>query len=117
MAAAGYFAALRVRPTDMPQTATKRPGEVVAVTGLNRVGVSRADPWLRPLTLAPSVLLVGVPGDLEKVAVGIGEVPGVDAERAHMGGCGQRAACGFDLSEQLVDLCLRLGGNTQAELG
>jgi hypothetical protein len=52
------------------------------------------------------VLLVGVPRDLEEMTIGIGEVPGVDAERAHMSGRGQRTSGGFDLPEQLVDLCL-----------
>jgi hypothetical protein len=40
------------------------------------------------------------------MTIRIGEVPGVDAERAHMRGCGQRASGGFDLPEQFVDLCL-----------
>jgi hypothetical protein len=51
------------------------------------------------------------------MTIGIGEVPGVNAKRAHMRGCCQRAASGFDLHEQPVDLRLRLGGDTQAELG
>ncbi len=51
------------------------------------------------------------------MTIGIGEVPGVNARRAHMRGCCQRAASGFDLDEQPVDLRLRLGGDTQAELG
>ena len=55
---------------------------------------------------AAPVLLVGVPRDLEKMTIGIGEVPGVDAERAHMSGRGRRASGGFDVPEQLVDLCL-----------
>jgi hypothetical protein len=55
---------------------------------------------------ATPVLLVGVPRDLEEMTIGIGEVPGVDAEGAHMSGGGQRASGGFDLPEQLVDLCL-----------
>jgi hypothetical protein len=50
-------------------------------------------------------LLVGVPRDLEEMAIGIGEVPGVDAKRAHMGRRGQRASGGLDLPQQLVDLC------------
>ena len=54
---------------------------------------------------AAPVLLVGVPRDLEEMTIGIGEVPGVDAEGAHMSGGGQRASSGFDLPEQLVDLC------------
>lgn len=45
------------------------------------------------------VLLVGVPCDLEEMAIGICEVPGVDAERAHMSGRGQPASSGFDLPE------------------
>src|SRR5260370_42091345 len=45
----------------------------------------------------PAVLLVGVPCDLEQMTVGIGEVPGVDAERAHMGGCCERGAGGLGL--------------------
>ena len=67
--------------------------------------------------LPPFHLLAGVPGDLEQMTIGIGEVPGVDAEGAHVGGCCQRAAGGFGVPEQLVDLCLRPGGDTQAELG
>jgi hypothetical protein len=55
---------------------------------------------------AAPVLPVGVPCDLEEMAIGIGEIPGVDAERAHMGGRGQRASGGFDQPEQLVDLSL-----------
>ncbi len=51
-------------------------------------------------------LLVGVPRYLEEMTIGIGEVPGVDAERAHMSGRSQRASGSFDLPEQLVDLCL-----------
>src|SRR5689334_17136902 len=61
--------------------------------------------------------LVGFPGDLEQVTVGIGEIPGVNAKRPHMRWCCQRAASGFDLREQPVDLRLRPGGDTQAELG
>jgi hypothetical protein len=55
---------------------------------------------------AVPVLLIGVPRDLEQMTIGIGEVPGVHAERAHMSGRGQRASGGLDLPEQLVDLCL-----------
>src|SRR5258708_37946425 len=51
------------------------------------------------------------------MTIGIGEVPGVDPERAHVGGCRERAAGGFGLPEQLVNLGLRSGRDTQAELG
>jgi len=49
--------------------------------------------------------------------VGVGEVPGVHAERAHVRRCGQRAAGGLGLGEQPVDLLAGLGGDAQAELG
>jgi hypothetical protein len=55
---------------------------------------------------AAPVLLVGVPRDLEEMTIGIGEVPGVDAERAHVSGRGRRASGSFDVPEQLIDLCL-----------
>jgi hypothetical protein len=72
-----------------------------------RVGGDRSLGQLRGFfSGAVPVLLVGVPRDLEEVTIGIGEVPGVDAERAHMSGLGQRASGGFDVPEQLVDLCL-----------
>ena len=52
------------------------------------------------------------------MTLGIGEVPGVDAERAQMGGCCQRGAGGgVGVPKPFVDLCLRVGGDTQAELG
>jgi hypothetical protein len=34
------------------------------------------------------------------MTIGIGEVPGVNAERAHMSGRGQRASSGFDVPQQ-----------------
>ena len=46
-----------------------------------------------------AVLILGVPRDLEEMTIGIGEVPGVDAERAHVGGRGERASSGFGLPE------------------
>ena len=64
-----------------------------------------------------SLLISELCHDLEEMTIGIGEVPGVDAERAHMGGCCQRGAGGFGVPEPFVDLCLRAGGDTQAELG
>src|SRR6266581_1665558 len=62
----------------------------------------------------PTALLAGVPGDLEEMPVGVGEVPGVHAERTHMRRRGQRAASGLGLAEQPVDLLAGLGGNAQA---
>jgi len=73
---------------------------------LLHLGKADTAPFLPKFAWAVPVLLVGVPRDLEKMAIGIGEVPGVDAEGAHMSGGGQRASSGFDLPEQLVDLCL-----------
>lgn len=66
---------------------------------------------------AAPVLLAGVAGDLEEMTIGIAEVPGLGAERAPVSRCCQRAASGFGLCEQPVNLRLGAGRDTQAELG
>jgi len=48
---------------------------------------------------------------LQQVTIGVGEVPGVDPERA------QRAPGGLVLPEQFAGICLRSGSDMQAELG
>jgi hypothetical protein len=47
----------------------------------------------------------------------IGDVPGGTPNGRMWAGCGERAACGLGLPQQLVDLGLRCGGDSEAELG
>jgi hypothetical protein len=90
------------RNTEPPRPGTEVGAELrYTTTRFDRVVLSGDPPGPGPSRVRASAVGVRrgvrVPGDLEEVTIRISEIPGVDPERAHMGGCGQRAACGFGL--------------------
>ena len=70
-----------------------------------QAGLLAARAVASPVRSSPTAVLpVGIPGDLEQMTVGVGEVPGIDPERAHVGGGRERGAAGCGFAEQLVHL-------------